>query len=828
MSQHLDHDRFDPPDRPDQPSPRSDPSIGSSKEDTTRRSTNPGVASSAADATSEKQALLATLERLGRNVMSLLGAAAVSVSLLDRHTGHLTPWVAMDAGADTPRPLYPNPYADVEQWVATHLTPALIGDLRAETRVLEQFPSLQALMPLAYANGAADSGSLGTGRSAYDGVQGAPIRSLLCAPLMDGDHILGALTVVSQQPDAFDTTRQRLMQVFSEQAALAVSKTVQAEANAAQARELSALLDASRALTSSLEPTQVFSYIVASIRKVINCDDAVIYVRDPGAAQLRVVAGMGPRGDRLGGARISLDDPHSIAAWVANNKRAQLSSAGQAAFGAVTETFLSGDDLSLLCVPLISKSNLRGVIMLARAQAFRPGELAAMLNLSNIVAATLENVELFQQARAEREQQAAIFASASDGFAIADDKLNLSEVNEAFARMVGQPREQLLGQRLCMVFQRRSSGACRLCGESCLVAQALQRGEANDHIECEFPAGLGTGGYGGSQPGFASRPSQPEFLARPSQPGQSSRPSQPGYEGARHTPGGVDHVAQGALPAPATYRVTKRTPVASARIPRRYVDFSVTPIMSADSPRALLVGRDVTAMREMDQIKSNFLSMVSHELRGPLQTINGYLDLALDGMGGELSEQLDEFLRRARAGSEHLTSLVDDLLLLSRRDAGQFVLFPHETDLAPIIREAVEEMEIAAEDAEVRLIVDTPETLPPVMADGPRITQVVRNLLTNAIKFTPAGGVVMVTAEATDEQVIMRVRDTGIGIAPEHLPNIFERFYQVGEATSRGKAQGQGLGLAIVRIIVDGHDGALNVTSEPRKGSEFTVALRRV
>jgi len=822
MSQHLDNDHPNRPGRLDQPglhSPNQAAPSSDAQPAQPRRATNPGVSTSTADATGEAQALLATLERLARNAMSLLGAAAVSVSLLDRHKGHLTRWVAMEADAESPRPLHPNPYADVEQWVASHLTPALIGDMLTETQALEQFPSLQLLTPYTYANGAgvgAGVGALRSGSSGSNGGRQPPLRALLCAPLMDGDHILGALTVVSQQPDAFDHTRQRLLAVFSEQAALAVSKTLQAEANAAQARELGALLDASRALTSSLDPTQVFSYVVASIRKVISCDDAVIYVRDPGAAHLRVVAGMGLRGDRLGGARIALDDPHSVAAWVAKNKRAQLSTAGHGDIGAVTETFLSGDDLSLLCVPLISKGDLRGVIMLARAQAFRPGELTAMLNLSNIVAATLENVELYQQARAERAQQAAIFASASDGFAIADDHLALTEVNEAFARMVGQPREQLLGQRLCTVFQRRSSGACRLCGDACLVARALEQGEANDHIECEFPVGLAVGALGVSQPGHVSQPSHP------------SQPSQPGYGAAYPAPGSPATPPLGVTPRPASYNVARRTPVASARIPRRYVDFSVTPIMGADGPHVLLVGRDVTAMREMDQMKSNFLSMVSHELRGPLQTINGYLDLSLDGMGGELSGQLGEFLRRARAGSEHLTSLVDDLLLLSRRDAGQFTLFPQATDLAPIIHETVEEMEITAEDAEVRLIADVPDELPLALVDGPRITQVMRNLLTNAIKFTPTGGDVIVTTEVTAEQVIIRVRDTGIGIAPEHLPKIFDRFYQVGEGTTRGKGQGQGLGLAIVRIIVEGHAGTLNVTSEPRKGSEFTVAFPRI
>lgn len=679
----------------------------------------------------DMRALKVTLDQLVRNAGTLLDVPSVSVALLDPETGELVTWAALGAESDDLWHTRLHPNEGIAGWVAAHLEPAIVHDATHDSR--------------------------------FKPLSNNRIRSLLCVPLFDGDQLLGTLCATSALPNTFDERRQQLLQIFADQAVLAISNTRQAEAATAQARELAALLDASRALTSSLEPGQIFAYIVAGVRKVVACDDAVIYAYDEHANALRVVTGLGARIEPLGGAAVPLDDARSIAAWVATNRRARVSSPQAGEFGSVTSAFLAGDEMSLLCVPLVSKDRLRGVIMLARQQPFEPGELGAMLNLSNIVAATLENAQLYQAARAEREQQAAVFAAASDAIALVDQSLAILEANEAFARLVNKPREQLLGQECCALLHMRQDASCLLCGGECLLRQVIESGEEAPHIECELPGPLPAG--------HASRP---------------------------------------------------------RRLTSRYVDFSITPVMSLDGRRALLVGRDITALREMDLMKANFLSMVSHELRAPLQTINGYLDLTLSGMGGELSSQHREFVRRARAGGEHMTALVDDLLLISRRDAGQFTLNFQDRDLAPVIHEMVEEMELNAEDIGVTLLDQVPDELPPVRADGPRVAQVMRNLLGNALKFTRAGGQVTVSSEVTPDQLAIRVRDTGVGIAPEHQTNIFERFFQVAASAPSGRAHGQGLGLAIVRIIVEGHGGHVDVSSVPQQGSTFTVSLPRL
>jgi two-component system cell cycle sensor histidine kinase PleC len=253
---------------------------------------------------------------------------------------------------------------------------------------------------------------------------------------------------------------------------------------------------------------------------------------------------------------------------------------------------------------------------------------------------------------------------------------------------------------------------------------------------------------------------------------------------------------------------------------------SVTPVTGPQGRRALLIGRDVTAVKQMDLMKANFLSMMAHELRSPLQAINGYLDITLSDMAGSLSDQQREFVRRARAGGEHLKALVDDVLLMSRRDAGEFSLIREPLRVEPLLEEARDEVELMAADAGITFTVERQPTLPVIEVDGPRVQQVLRNLLTNAIKFTPRGGSITLSATYDAQFVRLSVSDTGIGIASDHLPRIFERFYQVQNASTRSR--GQGLGLAIVRIIVEGHGGVVEVQSQPGCGSTFTVFLPRL
>ena len=241
--------------------------------------------------------------------------------------------------------------------------------------------------------------------------------------------------------------------------------------------------------------------------------------------------------------------------------------------------------------------------------------------------------------------------------------------------------------------------------------------------------------------------------------------------------------------------------------------------------------RQAELVRDANRMKTNFLSLVTHELRSPLNTINGYLDLLLEGIAGEISEQQQEFIRRARSSSEHLYALLEDLLLASRADAGQLRLSRAPASLEELVTGAIDELEVTALDGKVTLEAEVALDLPALLVDNVRLQQVLRNLLINALRFTPAGGRVTVSARVLCPQqngerelVEVRVCDTGIGIAHMYHERIFERFFQVPPAEG-GRSSGQGLGLAIVKMIVELHGGQVRVESTPGAGSTFVFTL---
>jgi len=249
----------------------------------------------------------------------------------------------------------------------------------------------------------------------------------------------------------------------------------------------------------------------------------------------------------------------------------------------------------------------------------------------------------------------------------------------------------------------------------------------------------------------------------------------------------------------------------------------------------------MTERDELERLKAHFISMITHELRSPINTINGYLDLALEGIAGELNQQQREFVQRARAGSERLYALIEDLLLIARADAGQLRLNREIIRLPEIIDDAIEELEIIAMDNEISIRVEIASNFPQVYADAIRMQHVVRNLINNALRFTQPGGSVVISAQVNntpieapsnasvatkenEQQVEVHIRDTGYGIAPEYQKRIFDRFYQIPIADSE-KVGGQGLGLTVVKMIVELHGGRISVESTPCEGSNFRFNL---
>ncbi|HEY9723422.1 MAG TPA: CHASE domain-containing protein, partial [Oscillatoriaceae cyanobacterium] len=225
----------------------------------------------------------------------------------------------------------------------------------------------------------------------------------------------------------------------------------------------------------------------------------------------------------------------------------------------------------------------------------------------------------------------------------------------------------------------------------------------------------------------------------------------------------------------------------------------------------------------LDRLKNNFVNAISHDLRTPLTSIRGYTEFLEDEVGGPLAPAQQEFVGQIARGTERLEHLVDDLLDFARMDAGTFQLKREPANFAALVREVAASFAPMLKESHLDLALrfEAPEALE-VRMDAARIERVLFNLSHNAIKFTPAGGTIVVRTSREDGVLRCEVVDSGIGIAPEQTAKLFQRFSQLEPGSHKG---GTGLGLSIAKAIIEAHEGKIGVTSAPGKGSTFWFTL---
>ncbi len=237
----------------------------------------------------------------------------------------------------------------------------------------------------------------------------------------------------------------------------------------------------------------------------------------------------------------------------------------------------------------------------------------------------------------------------------------------------------------------------------------------------------------------------------------------------------------------------------------------------------IVVFHDVSELKRLERIRQDFVANVSHELRTPLTAIRGYVEALLDeGLGS--ATQTEQFLRIIERHTLRMEKIVSDLLLLSEMESPDRWLNRTPLHLQALISSAVETLRPLAESKQQTLQTGLSAQLPPVSGDSQKIQQVLVNLLSNAISYTQEGGHIAVEAHPVEKGVEVSVIDNGIGIPPEHLSRIFERFYRVDKSRSREEG-GTGLGLSIVKHIIEAHGGKVRVQSKPGQGSRFSFFL---
>lgn len=258
----------------------------------------------------------------------------------------------------------------------------------------------------------------------------------------------------------------------------------------------------------------------------------------------------------------------------------------------------------------------------------------------------------------------------------------------------------------------------------------------------------------------------------------------------------------------------------------RVLSVTLAPYGALDGEGGVIaVIHDITEQRRLDDARREFVANVSHELRTPLTNIRSYTETLLDAAGDIPLDTEKQFLGVISSESERMARIVTDLLTLSKLDYGRMELRMTRFSLADMLRNVANAMKLTAQDSGHELQVDTPDDLPAIVGDRERIEQVVVNILSNAVKYTPAGGHIRLAAcTVPNNRVRITVEDDGVGIPASDVPRLFERFYRVDKARSRA-AGGTGLGLAIAKEIVEQHEGKIALASEYGKGTTVTITL---
>jgi two-component system, OmpR family, phosphate regulon sensor histidine kinase PhoR len=263
--------------------------------------------------------------------------------------------------------------------------------------------------------------------------------------------------------------------------------------------------------------------------------------------------------------------------------------------------------------------------------------------------------------------------------------------------------------------------------------------------------------------------------------------------------------------------------IVTGTLRQHHFAITVAAVRAGDTTGAVVVLHDITELRRLERVRRDFVANVSHEFRTPLTAIQGFAETLLAGAIDD-PQNRTRFLEIILEHSRRLARLTEDLLMLSKMDAERLELEIRRLSVSQLIESCLETAQRRAAEKDLRILVNAGQRLPDIAGDRRRLAEVLQNLLDNAIQYTLPGGQITLSAEAGEEEVILTVSDTGIGIPQADQPRIFERFYRVDVARSR-EAGGTGLGLAIAKHLVEVHGGRLWVNSEVGQGSQFHFSV---
>jgi two-component system, NtrC family, sensor histidine kinase KinB len=561
--------------------------------------------------------------------------------------------------------------------------------------------------------------------------------------------------------------------------------------------ELRALQEVAKALATTLRTEETLQLVVETLRNITGSSHCAVALLDDPPTTLK----SGDESSRGGWLSGAVTSDRLAAPQVFEVPLAQEPATREASRSGRTVRMPAGNgtDLPLrrllgnyacLVTPLISRGQPIGALYVAENASIDPGRQSEVkLNITEqlltsfayFAATALENARLYQDAWEKRQELEAVLAGIGDGVVVAAPDLSLILMNPVARDILGLDTEPPAGVPL------------------------------EPYLSARAPAVGGPPPPNGDAAKWATKM---DGAAGPSEQGLTALL----LETLR---GGQELIREVELPGP------RRSESGHDDQPRTYGALASPVLDSEGDVRGVVaVLRDITAQKELERMKSNFLSVVSHELRTPLHSIKGFVEIILMGKTGPVTELQEDFLKTVRTQTTSLQRMIDDLLEFSRMEAGRVKLHLGEVSL-PIVAQAVAaKLAPLAEEEGLQLRVEFAAGLPEIDADRSRLEQVLTNLVENALKFTPTGGLITVSGAQVGERVRLTVADTGIGIPPDEQERVFDRFYQV-DGSERRAYRGTGLGLSICKHIVEHHNGRIWVESDglPGHGSRFQVEL---
>jgi PAS domain S-box-containing protein len=571
----------------------------------------------------------------------------------------------------------------------------------------------------------------------------------LFVPLLVRDQLIGILILGTKRSEAaYSLGDQRILATLANQTAVAIQNAWLYSLEQRKAEESVALLDIARAVSSTLDLTQMLEIIAQRTAEVCSVDRCSVLLLDKDGDRLLPL--MSQFGDGVGDKEMwRLFRQRTYTEKVDSVPLIRRTLEGQ-------EPIVFDSDLieqlpegwiepfgirSLLAVPLVAKDQAIGLMALDHTEegrGFSDEQISLAATIGTQVSIAIENARLYEETIEEKERTETIVEQAFAGIMLIDPEGRVMTVNPEVEAITGYTSQELLGHRLSEVF------GPEVWGRDSILTKVMDTGER--------------------------------------------------------------------VPTAESTLVGKNGP--------RDILLGVIPIREG----FLLNFADISRLKEVDRLKTSIVANVSHELRAPLASIKAYTELLLDNLEGEDEALRHRFLSIIDQEADWLTELINDLLDLARLESEEYAANMELLSLREIIDGAMTLLDHQARRAEVAVNLDVPADLPLIVGDKELLTILIRNLVSNAKKFSIQGGSVDLKARHDSEGIVLFVVDRGMGIPAEDMPNLFTKFYRSSVSREAG-VRGTGLGLVLAKEVVELHDGVIELDSELGVGTRVTVTL---